>query len=218
MCFSAEADVAAGIAIGVIAIDGLRHVRRPAEYPLASLPLLLAVHQFIEAFVWWDLEGAVPHSFGRVAAWLYLAIAFGVLPLLIPTAVAALESGPNRRRMLRIAAPGAALAAVLMYAVVRGPILTRIQEDRIKYQVDLWYGGALVVVYILVTCGPLLMSSWRHIRWFGGANLVAAAALAWLSRSGFISLWCLWAAVSSFVIVLHLRLAARPAAESPVFN
>jgi hypothetical protein len=31
VCFSAEADVMAGMVVGVIGVDALRHVHRPAE-------------------------------------------------------------------------------------------------------------------------------------------------------------------------------------------
>jgi hypothetical protein len=208
VCFSAEADVAAGVIIGAIGLDGIRHVRRRAELALAALPLILAGHQFVEAFVWWGLEGHVPQSIGRFAIWLYLAVAFGVFPVLVPIAVAALEPAATRRRMTPFVVIGAVVAAVLSYAVVRGPIVAAIEGHHITYEADLWHGGVTVAHYVMATCGPMLLSAWPHVRWFGRANLVAAAALAWLSQSSFISLWCLWAAVTSVVITSHLRMAA----------
>jgi len=210
VCFSAEADVAAGVIIGAIGLDGIRHIRRRAELALAALPLVLAGHQFVEAFVWWGLEDHVPQPLGRFAVWLYLAVAFAVFPVLVPIAVGALEPASTRRRMTPFIALGAVVAAVLSCAVVRGPIVAAIEGHHITYEVDLWHGGLTVALYVVATCGPMLLSAWPHVRWFGGANLVAATALAWLSQSSFISLWCLWAAVTSVVIASHLRLAAWP--------
>ena len=40
----------------------------------------------------------------------------------------------------------------------------------------------------------------------GIVNLVAVAVIAKLTVSGFASVWCAWAAVSSGAIALHLRL------------
>lgn len=177
---------------------------------MAALPLILAGHQFVEAFVWWGLEGHVPQSLGRFAIWLYLVVAFGVFPVLVPIAVAALESAATRRRMTPFVVIGAVVAAVLSYAVVRGPIVAAIEGHHITYEADLWHGGVTVALYVMATCGPMLLSAWPHVRWFGRANLVAAAALAWLSQSSFISLWCLWAAVTSVAITSHLRMAASP--------
>ncbi len=207
MCFSAGADVVAGVVIGAIGADGLRHVRRPQELWLASLPLVLAAHQLVEAFVWWGLEGRIAEEVWRTALGVYLAIAFGVLPVLMPLAVSALEP-PGRRRWLRVfVGIGAVVALALMYAVVRGPVDARIQERHIEYSVDLWSGGLLVALYVLATCAPAVLSKYRHVRWFGIGNILVAATLAWISQTAFISLWCLWAAVTSLAIVVHLRLA-----------
>jgi hypothetical protein len=65
------------------------------------------------------------------------------------------------------------------------------------------------MLYVVATCGPLLFSSYRHIRRYGVLNLVAVCALAWLNQSGLISLWCVWAAVTSVAIAVHLRTVHR---------
>ena len=69
MCFSVEADVAIGLAVGVVGVDALRHVTRPQQWPLAALPIVFAAHQLNEAFVWWGLDGTL----ARQVRW-YLAM------------------------------------------------------------------------------------------------------------------------------------------------
>ncbi len=209
MCFSAEVDLVAGLVIGGIGIDALRHVRRPAEKLLAAVPVVLGAHQLIEAFVWWGLDDRVPDPVWRPALWLYVTIAFAVLPVLVPVAVGALEPATNRRRVAVFTAVGVGVALVLMYAVVRGPVEAHIEGRHIAYHVDLWGGGLIVALYVMATCGSMLVSKHTHVRWFGAANLVAVALLAWLSKNGLISLWCLWAAVTSVAIAVHLRHASR---------
>ncbi len=205
MCLSAEADLVAGVVVGVVAVDGLRHVRRPAELPMASIPLALAGHQLVETLVWLGLEGKVDPSVWRPAMYGYLVIAFGLLPVLVPAAVGALEPPEARRRMEWFTVVGVVVSFWLMYAVVKGPVVATIQDRHIDYFVDLWHGGVVVALYVVAVCGSLLMSRHRQVRWFGAANLVAAAFLAWLSKSSFISLWCVWAAITSVAIVVHLR-------------
>lgn len=214
MCFSAEADLAAGLVVGVVAIDALRHVRRPAEQALAALPFLFAGHQLVEAVVWRGLEGEAAEAVWRPALWTYLVIAFGVLPVLVPVAVAAAEPPGTRRAMRPFSVLGAAVSVVLVHAIVRGPIEARIEGNHIDYRVDLWHGGLIVVLYVLATCGSMLASAHRHVRWYGAANLVVAGGLAWLSSTAFISLWCAWAAVTSVAIAVHLR-AADPQLRTP---
>lgn len=209
MCFSAEVDLLAGLVIGAVGIDALRHVSHRDERPLAAIPVVLASHQVIEAFVWWNLDGRVSNALGRPALWLYLLIAFGVLPVLVPVAVASLEPKWHRPAITLFAAVGAAVAAMLMFAVLRGPAEASIEGRHIAYRVDLWQGDIVGAMYVIATCGSLLASERRPVRWFGAANLVAAAALTWLSEDGFISLWCLWAAATSVVIAAHLRVLSH---------
>ena len=64
---------------------------------MAKLPVLLGVHQLIEVFVWWGVEGHAPHALGRVALWMYLLIAFVVLPVFVPFAVLVIEPTGRRR-------------------------------------------------------------------------------------------------------------------------
>jgi hypothetical protein len=207
MCFSPEVDVVAGLVIGAVGIDALRHVRRRSEWPLAAIPLVLAGHQLVEAFVWWGLKGHIAYGVWHPALWVYLAIAFGVLPVLVPIAVGALEPAANRPRVAVFTAVGLVVSVVLMYAVVRGPVDASIKGHHIAYQVDLWHGGFIVALYVVATCGSLLASKNESVRLFGSANLVAVGLLSWLNQSGLISLWCSWAAVTSVAIALHLRRA-----------
>jgi len=215
MCFSADVDVAAGVVVGAIGIDAMRHARKPPEKLLAAIPLVFAAHQLVEALVWWGLEGDVSESVWRPALYVYLVIAFGVVPVLVPTAVAALEPAANRWRVNVLAAMGAVVAVVLLYAVVRGPVEASIEGHHIAYSVDLWSGGLIVALYVVATCGSMLLSKHRYVQWFGVINLVAVGLLVWLSRSGVISLWCLWAAVTSVAIAVHLRVVNRADAPAP---
>ena len=210
MCFSAEADLVAGIVVGAIGVDGMRHVRQRPERALAVLPVVLGVHQLIEAFVWWGLADRVPSVVERTSVWLYLLLAFGVLPVLVPFAVRAMDPAGDLRRFRVFVGTGIGVAAVLTYAVVRGPVDASIEGHHISYVVGLWHGGLLVALYVFATCGAMLLSKHEHVRWFGAANLVAAAFLAWLDKTSFISLWCLWAAVTSVAIAVHLRYADPP--------
>jgi len=52
-----------------------------------------------------------------------------------------------------------------------------------------------------------MVSGYRHIAIFGIVNLVAVVIIARLTISGFASVWCGWAAVSSGAITLHCRFA-----------
>ena len=209
MCFSPQADLVGGIAISAIGVDAVRHVRRrPGHLALAALPLILGAHQLDEALVWWWQEGHVPATAGRVAMWIYLLIAFVVLPVFVPLAVVQLE--PTRRRRLMMApfvAIGVVVASILLAAMVRGPVGVSVHPYHLSYALQLGGGLTVISLYVVATCGALLMSGYRHVFLFGIVNLVAIAVIAKLTVDGFASVWCGWAAVTSAGIALHMRLA-----------
>jgi hypothetical protein len=173
---------------------------------LAGLPLVLGAHLLIETLVWWQLRGEVPHEVGRVATWLYLLIAMVVVPVLVPLAVMMLE--PTRRRRLTIAPfvlLGTAVAVVLLVTMLHGPVTVRLGSYHLAYSIGLHYGIFVVGLYVLATCGSLLMSGYHDIVIFGVANTVAVIVLARFTADGFTSLWCFYAALACGAICLHMR-------------
>jgi hypothetical protein len=221
MCFSPQADLVGGVVICAIGVDAVRHVRQRRELiVLAWIPALLGVHQFIEALTWLWLQGHVPRWVGLFSLWAYLLIAFVVLPVGIPLAIIALE--PTRLRkaiMLPFAVLGAVVAAVLFAAMVHGPMGVLEEPYHLAYSVRLQDGLLITALYVVAVCGPLLVSGYRHVAIFGVVNLVAVVVIARLTTTGFASVWCGWAAVSSAAIALHVRFAkphprrVRPGAD-----
>ena len=206
MCFSPEADIVAGVVVSGVGIDALRHVRENKEYPLAALPLVLGTHLLVETFVWWGEAGRVPDFVGQAAVWLYLAVALGILPVLVPVAILAIEPEESRRRWLvPFVVVGAGVAAFYMAGVFTGPVGAAVDGCCLAYDTGPGYSPLLGALYVVVTCFPLLASSYRRIVAFGVINLPAVALIGWLLASNLASLWCAWAAITSVLIALHLR-------------
>ena len=212
MCFSAQADLVVGVGVLALGVDALRHVNKPSERALAALPIVLGAHLLTEVPVWLGLEGDLSESIWRPAMMIYLFIAFAVVPVLVPVAIASLEPVRRRRTSMVFIVIGSLVAASLVYALVRGPVVAEIVGHHVSYSTGIWGGGAIVFWYVVATCGSLLASSHRRVRWFGAANLAAVIVLVVIDKTALISLWCAWAAVISIAIVWHLRIvASRPA-------
>ena len=206
MCYSPEADLVAGFVVGAVGIDAIRHVDDRRDLALAAVPLVLAAHQLIEAVGWWGLQDRVPEAAGTLAIVAYLVIAMGVVPGLVPYAVMRTERSPTRQRlMMPFVALGVAVGAVLLVALSTGPYGASIGGRYIAYETTLPWGGAVAVAYVLAVCTPLLLSSHRRLVVFGVINVVIVIGLATLLAQGFISLWCVWAAISSVVVTRHIR-------------
>jgi hypothetical protein len=216
VCFSPEGDLVGGIVVTAIGVDAVRHLRNRKDHlALAAFPLLLGIHQIDEAFVWWGLQGVVPHELGRVAMWIYLTIAFVVLPIFVPLVIMLLE--PTLRRKWRIApffVIGVGVSAVLLETMLRNGTSVTLGAYHLAYSIGLQRGIVIIGLYIVATCGSLLASGFRDIVVFGVANLVAVAILARLSADGFASLWCFYAAIACGAILLHMRYA-KPHRAAP---
>ena len=211
MCFSPGADVVVGGIVVVVGADALRHVREPKQILIASLPVLFGLHQLDEAFVWLGLQGRVAESIERISIWGYLLFALAALPALVPLAVLAVERSPLRRRVIGLLALlGIGVGVSLGVALFRGSVNAAIDGRRIAYDVSaLHQGRQLTALYVVAACGALVACSHRDLAALGLMNLVAVPVLMWLTVSGFVSLWCFWAAIVSVVIDFHLRRSAR---------
>ncbi|MBZ5735052.1 hypothetical protein K8Z61_11135 [Nocardioides sp. TRM66260-LWL] len=219
MCFSPEMDLAAGTAVTLVGLDALRHVTRPRQWPLAALPVVFGVHQLVETLVWWELQGRLTGSVlgqecrvaGSVAAWAYVLIAICVVPVLVPVAFAALRTSRAPAADVVFVTAGVVVALVGLHALLDGPLGRRIEGHHVAYSVDPPVATLFVAVYVLATCGPGLAARSRPLLAFGALNLVVVALLAWLMQDGLISLWCVWAAVTSVLVAVHLRREAQRA-------
>lgn len=206
MCFSAEADFASGVLIGAVGVATLGEVRHRRELPLALLPIAFAAHQITEGFVWLGLEGRVSGSVGDVALYAYLFYAWALLPFAAPLAIYLVEPLRSRRRWMAVlVALGAAVGLYLLWALLHHPVGARILDHTIDYRGVGDSGDVVTVLYVVATCGSFLLSSHRRIVWFGVANLLAVALIAWVRASALTSVWCLWAGVVSVLIYLQLR-------------
>src|ERR1700693_1903339 len=214
MCFSAEADLCTGIVVGAVGIDALRHIRKPHQIALAATPILFAVHEVDESFVWWGLHGQVAFPVEHAAIYIFLAVAF-VLPFWVPFAMLGVETKIHRRQLMgALLVVGTVTTVALLVAIVRAPVGASIDGSHIAYSADICYAGILIALYIVATCGSCLVASNGWLVLLGLANLGAVIALGWITFTGFTSLWCAWAALTSVAIAVYLRRSAR-ASSSP---
>jgi hypothetical protein len=212
MCFSPTGDLVGGVAVVSIGVDACRHLQRRFEYvAIAALPIALGLHQIDETFVWWWLQGHVSRGVGEVAMWIYLVFALVALPTAVPLMVYFFTPRTARRwRVVPFVVVGVVVSAILLEAMLAGHPTARLGTYHLAYTIGLRHGIIIIGSYIVATCGPMLASSFRPMRWFGVANVIAVIVLALLCASGFTSLWCFYAAVVGAAIALHLRLEQRP--------
>ncbi|MFE5512526.1 DUF6629 family protein [Streptomyces sp. NPDC056529] len=213
MCWSATADLWAGLGIGAVGVASLASVRRPGDAPLAALPLLLGAHQVVEAAVWHAGGGSGPATL----AW--AVIALPLLPLWLSVGVLTAARPADRPRLLVPLAAGLATAGVLAHRLATGPVTAEIRGRTLGYVVDLPHAPLLLAGYLLATVGALLLARDRLLRLLGLLTGAGAVVCALLWTTEFVSTWCALAAVASLLLLVWVwgRTGPdpRPIRESP---
>jgi hypothetical protein len=217
MCWSPTADLVAGTVVGVIAIAAVVQTRRPRDLPLACLPLVLGVHQLIEAVVWRGVDGTVSPGTAHLAVLWWTVIAFPLLPAYVPLAVlsAAWPQRPARRRALPLCAIGLATSTVLAYAMATGPVSAAAAGRVLTYNLPVPAGNLVVAGYLLATLGTPLISGDRDLRLFGLAAAIGAAVCVTTWELAFASTWCAFAALTSLTLLLWTRRGRTAAGPQP---
>jgi hypothetical protein len=188
-------------AVGAVTLTKVKHRR---ELLFASLPILFAVHQFIEGFVWLGLDGilspAVTHDMGAA----FMLYAQGLLPFLLPLSVLLFESDlKSRRRMLPFMVLGGATTLYILWALTAYPTQVYVMGNSIVYMNQATNNTAVAVLYVIATCGSLFFSKVRAMVMFGAANLAILLVVMEVKRYAFTSLWCAYAAVASVIILAY---------------
>jgi hypothetical protein len=204
MCFSVQADVVAGLVLLPVGVLALREVRHVREVPFASLPLVFAAHQLVEAVVWAGTEGTVSCSVQHGAAVGYLIVALVVLPTLVPLAVLLLEPHQARLRVAPFVALGVVVSTYLAYVLATHPVGVVAFPHALDYDFGLTNSLWWAVLYIVAVIGPSVLSGYPSIVAFGVLNLVGLSVVAITYAEAFASLWCVWAGLTSVLVLLHM--------------
>src|SRR5271155_62363 len=204
MCFSATANFVGSGVLGAVGVVTLSKVKHRRELLFASLPILFAIHQFIEGFVWLGLDGilspAVTHDMGAA----FMLYAQGLLPFLLPLSVLLFEpDGKGRWRMLPFLAVGTGTTLYILWALTAFPTQVYVKGNSIVYINQATNNTAVAVLYVVATCGSLFFSKVRAMVLFGVANMAILLAVMAFKRYAFTSLWCAYAAVASVIILAY---------------
>lgn len=206
MCFSATANFVGGAVIASVGIATLLRVKYANEVLFATLPLLFALHQIIEGFVWLGLDGKLSPAVLNGAGAAFMLYAQGLLPILMPLAVWLIEPGQiQRKRILPFMVIGITLALYILWALTAFDTHIFQGENSIVYLNEGTNYTTVAVVYVIATCGPLFFSGYYYLIGLGVANLLGIFEVMYFKAYAFTSLWCLYAAIVSVLIYGHFH-------------
>jgi hypothetical protein len=202
VCFSAAANFAGSSVLAGIGIATLTRVKHRRELLFASLPILFAIHQFIEGFVWLGLDGILPQKVAHDMGAAFMLYAQGLLPFLLPLSVMLFEpTAKARKRMLPFLAIGTGTSLYILWALTAYQMDVYVKGNSIVYFNPATNNTIVAVLYVIATCGSLFFSKIKMMVIFGAANLAILLVVMMFKRYAFTSLWCAYAAVASVIIL-----------------
>jgi len=213
MCFSVAASFSASavlVPMGIYCVKKSVSLEKP-YWAFALLPLMFGIQQFFEGLVWLAIE---PDGGGvtRLAALGYMFFSHLFWLVWIPFACYAIEDSAIKRKVIFFLILIGAAHGLLMYIPLwfREDWLTvELVRQSIDYKATLLYDEYIprIIVrafYALIILVPLLVASDRYIRIFGVIIATSVAISTVKFGYAFISIWCYFAAVLSFYILVMI--------------
>ena len=124
-----------------------------------------------------------------------------VLPTLFPLSVLLLEPQGDRLRVAPFVVLGVVMSLVYAAEVLSAPVTVVVHPHALEYATGLSDGGFLAVGYVVAVIGPAVLSGYRSVVVFGWVNLVVVAVV---YADAFASLWCVYAALTSALVMVHM--------------
>lgn len=207
MCFSSTASFTASAILATVGTLSLGLGPRRGQWAFASVPLIFAVQQCIEGFLWLGLAGESPRVSVSDMARAYLVFAQVLWPVWVPLAVLLMEKDERRRRWLSwTLVAGIMAAAYHAWSVFATSPQASIDGHHIHYTVLYpWRMEHLIsLFYFIATVASVFVSGLPRM-WILGVSLLVSYAVARIAFPGnVISVWCYFAALISITIIYLL--------------
>ena len=218
MCFSASASftVSAGlIPVGIYCLYKANKRRdHKLFWPFALYPLVFGIQQAIEGWLWLSLETGGVESL-RIPALSFVFFSHFFWLFWIPYSCYTIETTDRKKRLFfftTIMGSVFGLAMFLPVIIYADWMSVSLVQHSISYELKLLFDDfvpriAVRGFYVLVILVPLLLSSWRFLRYF--CVIIALSVLmvvSWYPQT-FISVWCFFAAImSAYMLTLFICL------------
>ena len=181
----------------------MRKVKPGAQRVFAAIPLLFAMQQFTEGFVWLSLTGKYGTGMSMIPIYIFLVFAQVVWPIWVPLSMYLLETGRGRRTLLLgITGIGFLVAGYVTWGMFFYPVGASVSGMHIQYSlgfplVDSWMAG---VFYFIPTVIPLFISGHKKMFLLGLTIFLSYVVSELLFEGYVISVWCFFAAIISAMV------------------
>ncbi len=207
MCFSASASFGAGAFISIIGIASLRKAETTSQKLFAGIPIIFAVQQITEGFIWLSLTNPEFAFLEQWGTYIFLFIAQVIWPFWAPWSILNIEPHENRRTFAKVLVGlGSVVSLYLLYCLMTFHVEASIQGHHISYLQDYppLLGNIRGFFYVLATIVPPFLSRNKRM-WMLGVSILISYVITTIFYVDFIvSVWCFFAAVISAIVYLVL--------------
>ena len=207
MCFSTSASFGAGIVLSVIGVASIKKAGTRSQVAFASIPLIFAVQQITEGFLWLALSDPDFAFLQWPTTYIFLFFAQIVWPFWVPFSILKLEKEPGRKKIGRVLMiTGAIVSSYLAYCLLSFHVEAKIIGMHISYKQDYpvalgQYGGLL---YVIATIAPPFLSSIKRMWTLGTAILISYIITTIFYTDYIVSVWCFFASIISIALLAIL--------------
>ncbi|MDA1060455.1 MAG: hypothetical protein O3B47_01540 [bacterium] len=201
MCFSATASfLASGFLSGSSALALYKNKIRK-HIPIILIPLLFAIQQLIEGIQWLI---KTPSTFSITLTYLFLLFAYILWPAYTPLAIRYVEEDKGRKKILTFfSILGIGVSVFLLFHLFINIPTSSIVNGNISYTLKIQKIPFGFILYTIAAAGCCLVSSYKFIRIYGIALILAFIASLYLYFHAWPSTWCFFAAILSTIITYH---------------
>jgi hypothetical protein len=205
MCFSASASFTASALLFTIWCAIRQKNPSKSELMFTSIPLLFAVQQMCEGFLWISLAYTLLSTYLTIAVQMlsmygFLFFAYGVWPAWIPIAAWMMEKDSSKRLIFYILmALGLFTSTALILALTQFPVTAMVSRNHIQYMVEIpmMFQATGMVAYLISVIIPFLLSERVAVKIFGAAIAAAYALTCLFYFTTLTSVWCFFSAILS---------------------
>ena len=192
-----------GIVLAVIGVVTLKITKKPKHKVFAFVPVLFAIQQISEGFVWLTLQNSDYAKWQSIPIHIFMVFAHIVWPFWITLSALLLETKPSRKNILRVLFIVAIfLSGSEIFYMSTRDISAEVTGHHVKYLFEYpqFYVIVTDIVYGLVTIVPCFVSSIKRMWLLGFCFTASLLVSAFFYQAHLLSVWCFFAAILSILI------------------
>lgn len=203
MCFSPAASFSLSAVLAVIGFAAIKQTKSPQYRLIAWVPILFAIQQLAEGFVWLYLKGTLPNpAISLTAQYIFLFFAWILWPTYTPLALLISETVLWKKIVCVIClALGVIVSYIGVHYLTTTPLATTIVGNSVDYGLSQPYEN---IVYSIPLFVPIFISSVKNLWIFGFFLLISFIISQLIYALTFTSVWCFFAGAISIILYFVL--------------